>query len=311
MIEVRDVATGRLRLSRVLGAGDTAAFSPDGTQLAVVGGQGAVHLLNLSTGARHTATQPDHDGTVRRMAFTPDGRTLAVVDIEADGDQFRLLDAATGRTQRTIKLSAQFLSAFTFSPDGRTLATVSGSRGSVTTWDVRTGRLQDSFRVEGEVASLAFSPDARTLAASGPRGVQLWDLAISQNRLTLPTRSPEAVAFSPDGRTLAISTDGSVGLWSVDLPDPARAIHDICAAVDTTLTLRSSPATRTISPRKPAVDGPRHRRSQSAHVPTRSSAHTVLYAPSGRTSQQSYAETRSRSPDRAVRRSQPTRRRRA
>lgn len=103
-------------------------------------------------------------------------------------------------------------------------------------WDARTGRLQDSFRVEGEVASLAFSPDARTLAASGPRGVQLWDLATGQNRLTLPTRSPEAVAFSPDGRTLAIGTDGSVGLWSVDLPDPAHAINDICAAVDTTFT---------------------------------------------------------------------------
>ncbi|WP_020118934.1 WD40 repeat domain-containing protein [Streptomyces canus] len=103
-------------------------------------------------------------------------------------------------------------------------------------WDARTGRLQDGFRVEGEVASLAFSPDARTLAASGARDVQLWDLATSQNRLTLPTRSPEAVAFSPDGHTLAIGTDGSVGLWNVDLPDPGRAIHDICAAVDTGLT---------------------------------------------------------------------------
>ncbi|CAM5372125.1 WD40 repeat domain-containing protein [Streptomyces canus] len=128
------------------------------------------------------------------------------------------------------------MSAFAFSPDGRTLATVSGSRGSVTIWNGRTGRLQDSFRAEGEVASLAFSPDARTLAASGAKGVQLWDLATSQNRLTLPTRSPEAVAFSPDGRTLAIGTDGSVGVWSVDLPDPARALHDICAAVDTGLT---------------------------------------------------------------------------
>ncbi|MEU0428433.1 helix-turn-helix domain-containing protein [Streptomyces canus] len=236
VIEVRDVATGRLRLSRALGAGDTAVFSPDGTRLAVVGRQGAVHLLNLSTGARHTTVKPGNGILVRKVAFTPDGRTLAAVDIEADGDQVRLFDAATGRSQRTVKLNTPFLSAFAFSPDGGTLATVSGSRGSVSMWDVRTGRLQDSFRVEGDVASLAFSPDARTLAASSARGVQLWDLATGQTRLTLPTRSPEAVAFSPDGRTLAIGTDGSVGLWSVDLPDPARAIHDICAAVDTTLT---------------------------------------------------------------------------
>lgn len=235
-IEVRDVATGRLRLSHALGAGGKAALSPDGTWLAVVGRQGAVHLLNLSTGARHTTVKPGNGILVRKVAFTPDGRTLAAVGIEADGDKVSLFDTATGRSQRTIKLSTQILSAFAFSPDGRTLATVSGSRGSVMMWDVRTGRLQDSFRVEGEVASLAFSPDARTLAASDARGVQLWDLATGQNRLTLPTRSPEAVAFSPDGRTLAIGTDGSVGLWSIDLPDPARAIHDICAAVDTNLT---------------------------------------------------------------------------
>jgi WD40 repeat protein len=236
VIEVRDVGTGRVRLSRALGAGGTAVFSPDGTRLAVVGRQGAVHLLNLSTGARHTAAQSGNGSLVRNVAFTPDGRTLAVVDIEADGDQVRVLDAATGRTQRTIKPRTQILSALAFSPDGGILATVNGSRGSVKMWDARTGRLQNSFRAEGEVASLAFSPDARTLAASGPRGVQLWDLATNQNRLTLRTRSPEAVAFSPDGRTLAISTDGSVGLWILDLPDPARAIRDICAAVDTDLT---------------------------------------------------------------------------
>ncbi|MDQ0764789.1 nSTAND1 domain-containing NTPase [Streptomyces canus] len=236
VIEVRDVATGRLRLSRALDAVYTAVFSPEGTRLAVVDWQGTVHLWNLTTGALHTAAQPGHGGPVRRVAFSPDGRTLAVVDIEAGGDQVRLLDATTGRTQRTINPSAQFLSAFAFSPDGGTLATVSGSRGSVTMWDARTGRLQDSFRVEGEVASLAFSPDARTLAASSARGVQLWDLATGQTRLTLPTRSPEAAAFSPDGRTLAIGTGGSVDLWNVELPDPARAIHDICAAVDTNLT---------------------------------------------------------------------------
>jgi WD40 repeat protein len=106
----------------------------------------------------------------------------------------------------------------------------------VKTWSVRTGQLQDTFSVGGEVASLAFSSDGRTLAASSSRGVQLWDLATSQTRFTLRTRSPAAVAFSPDGRTLAISTGDSVGLWNVDLPDPARAIWNICEAIDTTLT---------------------------------------------------------------------------
>ncbi|MER5398528.1 PQQ-binding-like beta-propeller repeat protein [Streptomyces sp. NPDC002599] len=233
VIEVRDIVTGRLRQSRDLGAVATAVFSPDGTRLAVVGAEGSVRIWRLSTGALYT-THTDHDGPVRVVAFTPDGRTLAVVNIEADGEHVTLIDAATGRTQRTIEPGAQSPLSLAFSPDGHTLAT--SSNRSVKTWDARTGQLLDSFSAGGAVTSMGFDSDGRTLAVSNAGEVHLWDLATGQVRVTLPTRSPEAVAFSPDGRTLAIATGGSVGLWTVDLPDPARAIRTICEAVDATLT---------------------------------------------------------------------------
>ncbi|MGA5508949.1 PQQ-binding-like beta-propeller repeat protein [Streptomyces umbrinus] len=233
-IEVRDVATGRLLKTLALSVINAAVFSPDGTRLAIVGEKGTVWIWHLSTGVLHTAhTSPGE--SVRAVAFTPDGSTLAVVDIEVGGDHVTLLDTATGRTQHSIKPSRPSTLSLAFSPDGHTLATASSS-GVVNTWDRRTGRLQDSFSASGEVASLAFSPDGRTLATGGVRGVQLWDLATSQTRITLPTRSLAAVAFSPDGQTLAIGTGSSVGLWKVDLPDPARAVRNICQAIDTTLT---------------------------------------------------------------------------
>jgi WD40 repeat protein/transcriptional regulator with XRE-family HTH domain len=232
--EVRDVATGRLLKTLTLSVIDTAVFSPDGTRLVIVGEKGTVRIWHLSTGALHTAhTSPGE--SVRAVAFTPDSSTLAVVDIKDGGDQVTLLDTASGRTQRTIKPSTASTLSLAFSPDGHTLATASSS-GVVNTWDRRTGRLQDSFSASGEVASLAFSSDGRTLATSSVRGVHLWDLATSQTRITLPTRSLAAVAFSPDGQTLAIGTGSSVGLWKVDLPDPARAIRNICEAIGTTLT---------------------------------------------------------------------------
>ncbi|MFF3484346.1 helix-turn-helix domain-containing protein [Streptomyces sp. NPDC002701] len=232
VVEVRDIATGRLHQSRALGAVDTAVFSPDGTRLAVVSRDSSVRIWHLATGALHTP-HTGHSAPVRAVAFTPNGRTLAVVNTKADGEQVTLLDAATGRTQRTIEPGARSPLSLAFSPDGHTLAT--SSNRSVKTWDARTGRLLDSLSVSS-TAALGFSFDGRTLAISSVGGVQLWDLATGQVRITLPTRSPEAVAFSPDGRTLAIGTDGSVGLWTVDLPDPIRAIRTICTAVDTTLT---------------------------------------------------------------------------
>ncbi|WP_405651663.1 helix-turn-helix domain-containing protein [Streptomyces sp. NBC_00019] len=235
VIEVRDVATGSLRQSRDVGAIDTAVFSPDGTRLAIVGEKGWVRIWHLSTGELRTV-HTSHGQSVRAVAFAPDGKTLAVVDIEAGGDQITLLDAATGRTQRTIDPGPRSLLTLAFSPDAHTLATASGSSGLVKTWDTRTGQLEDTFSLSAQVSSLAFTPDARTLAASTARGVRLWDLATSQSRITLPTRSPGAAAFSPDGRTLAIGMGSSVGLWDVDLPDLTRAIRTICAAVDRTLT---------------------------------------------------------------------------
>jgi WD40 repeat protein/transcriptional regulator with XRE-family HTH domain len=234
VLEARDVATGRLLRALTLSVIDTAVFSPDGTQLAIVGEKGTVRIWHLSTGALHTAHASPGE-SVRAVAFTPDSRTLAVVDIEDGGDRVTLLDTATGRTQRTIKPSTPSPLSLAFSRDGHTLATASRS-GVVNTWDRRTGQLQDSFSVSGEVASLAFSSDGRTLAASTVRGVQLWDLATSQIRITLPIRSLAAVAFSPDGQTLAIGAGSSVGLWNVDLPDPADAIRNICQAMDTTTT---------------------------------------------------------------------------
>ncbi|MCT9137922.1 nSTAND1 domain-containing NTPase [Streptomyces violarus] len=233
VIEVREVATGRLRQSRALGDIDKAVFSPDGTRLALVGHDGSVRIWNLSTGALHTA----HGESVRAMEFAPDSRTLAVAHVRSGHEQVKLLDAATSRTQRTIKPSAGSLLSLAFSPNGHTLATASSAKGTVKTWNARTGQPQDSFNVSGEVAALAFSPDSRTLAASNERGVHLWDLATSQIRRTLPTRSrAAAVTFSPDGHTLAISAGTSVELWNIDLPDPAQAIRDICGAIDTTLT---------------------------------------------------------------------------
>ncbi|WP_428849260.1 nSTAND1 domain-containing NTPase [Streptomyces scabiei] len=232
--EIRDVGTGRLRQSRAVGSLDKPVFSPDGRLLAFVGNGGALRMWHLSTGALRTL-RTGGTQSVRTVLFAPDSRTLAVLTVEADGDRITLLDAATGRAQRTVEPSVRTSLSLAFSPDGRTLAAAS-SGGSVKTWDARTGGLQDSFRADGEVRSLAFGSDGRTLALGTTTGVGLWDLTTAQKRAAVPTRPVAAVAFGPDGYTLAIATGNSVALWNIDLPDPVRAMRIVCEAVDRTLT---------------------------------------------------------------------------
>jgi len=147
------------------------------------------------------------------VAFSPDGRTLAVGDARGD---VGLWDVATGR--RTVTLAeGTLVNSVAFSPDGRILA-VGDARGDVGLWDVATGRRTAILAEGSTVASVAFSPDGHTLAVGDVGGsVGLWDLATRQRTATLAEgNSVNSVAFSPDGHTLAVGDAGaSVGLWDL------------------------------------------------------------------------------------------------
>ena len=106
------------------------------------------------------------------------------------------------------------------SPDGKTAA--AGMRyGTVEVWDLAAQKRRAVLKASaGDVWSVAFAPDGKTLVSGGgdwrqPGEVRLWDTAGWQEKVALKhTGEVLCVAVAPDGRGLAAgSWDRTIRLW--------------------------------------------------------------------------------------------------
>ena len=119
------------------------------------------------------------------LAFSPDGRSLAVGGIEPD---IFLYDLRAGGAGHPLGMPIRGTKGLAFSPDGRTLAASSYLHHEILLWDLAAGRERARLRGhESPVISLAFAPDGRSLASGGmsDAAIILWDLATGRPRRRL------------------------------------------------------------------------------------------------------------------------------
>ena len=211
-----------------------------------------VRFWDIETGERKLDLHDDEERGFGLAALSRDGCRIAVADFGV----IRILDAATGRTERTIAVPGSGSRRPAFSPDGRLVAIP--ARTAIYVYDVPTGRrlLQDDAMPAGEMRSAAWSPSGDRIATGHYDGmVRVWDAATGKpvwhNVLTPVLRAtpgisePRSVAFSGDGRRLIAAghrfdpinnQSGIVAIYDASSGTLVRAIpgRDLYQAVPTT-----------------------------------------------------------------------------
>jgi WD40 repeat protein len=190
-IRLWDIPTGR-KVATLRGHADevhSLAFGPDGKLLASAGGD--VKLWDV---AKRTAKatfrgplvllSPDESVMInkagRSVAFSPDGRTLAV----GGGRALGLWDVSSGRYAFSFSGFKGLVEAVSFSPDGRSLAAggpteeVEEGRelSEVRLLSVPSGECVGTLRQQTNFHCVVFSPDGNALTTGTPLSVKVWQV---------------------------------------------------------------------------------------------------------------------------------------
>jgi RNA polymerase sigma factor (sigma-70 family) len=241
-----DIKTSKRVGDWQLGVGVTnLALSPDSRVLASRWRDGAIRVHDALTGkvlqqmqgeGQVSGVLCDIDRHPNRMAFSPDGSTLAVAALgqlycgrskvqgmklihvyEAVSKPIVLWDMRTGKQLRQIDTGKHVVSRLVFSPDGRTIATIN-REDTITLWEMASGKERFSFPSTEAHNLLTFTPDGRTLLAAGDASpiIHVYSIRTGKELAQLKGHGGPVTALAVREKVLvSTSTDTTALVWNL------------------------------------------------------------------------------------------------
>ena len=231
--------TGDTLVARAVETGVyTLGFSPDGSHLAVGKQTGEIEIWKTETLEMETrlprVVRDAH--ILRKVAFSPDGNSLAAITFRVGGDgDFFLWDTDSWKLRGSHPGNHAWLTDLAFSPDSSTIVVAEGNYyqphdgAAVRFFNAASGRQLTRLSTPNSYCmAVAFSPDGETLATASEIGkLTFWDLSTHEERMTIgPPRQTAnqsnayyslvaTLSYSPDGKMLfAGDVRGRVTTWA-------------------------------------------------------------------------------------------------
>lgn len=172
-------------VSQYSGLGRSLVFSPDGSILAAGLWNERILRWEFPSGRElpELPMKKRRDPNAWRLAFSPNGQTLAVAD-----QSITFYDSRTTTQQTVLSADPPNISRrdryrypntydIEFHPSGHLLATAC-SDSHVRWWDAKTGAEKETFDWEiGKVFAVGFSHDGCLCGAAGETGLAIWDVS--------------------------------------------------------------------------------------------------------------------------------------
>ena len=165
------------------------------------------------------------NGTDGGMVLSADGTQLVILNDDTEA-HVRVVDLASGREVRSVKLSNERIDSISFAstPDGHVLAAGNINK-HLKLWDLNTKKEQDLVQTAKEYSQIKFSRDGRLLALSENYVVKIWDAGTTRelvqikvpNSGAFTTQADAFIAFSDDGKRIATGGfDTDTIVWEAD-----------------------------------------------------------------------------------------------